>query len=112
MSLRELISEKGFDRYREGLESRFRANRLVYSITYSEGSPDPSLRVRLEGKERIGEICAWESGHCDLHVAADAEEKIKSRHVKLEAEAGFHECLAAIFRYVVKREFPNDDLGK
>jgi len=64
--LHELISEGGFDRYRPGLESRFKANRLVSTIKYSKGAPIPTLVIRLEGCNRMGEMRVWEAGYCDL----------------------------------------------
>lgn len=112
MTLLELISGRGFDRYRTGLESRFRANRLTYSIEYSESGPNLFLFVRLEGKERRGEICAWENGRCELGGAGHTEKVMKKLRVSLDSEDAFHDNLAQVFRYVVKRGRPTDELGK
>jgi len=103
-SLHQFISERGFDRYRDGLESRFRAHGLSFSIHYSEGAPDPTLLVRLERDDRTGEVCVWESGHCDFTAVSTEGGKFRDERVVLESADGFHERLAALFRYVAKRE--------
>jgi hypothetical protein len=104
-SLKHLISERGFDSFRDGLEARFRAHSLSFRIHYSEGSPLPSLLVCLENAERAGEVCVWESGHCDITAGSLADGEAKDRHVVLETAEGFHEQLAALFLYVTKREW-------
>ena len=105
-SLHHLISERGFDSFRDGLEARFRAHSLIYRIYYSpEAAPLPSLLVRLENAERLGEVCVWESGHCDITAGSLADGETKDRHVVLETAEGFHEQLAALFLYVTKREW-------
>ncbi|HEY1719351.1 MAG TPA: hypothetical protein VGH42_13815 [Verrucomicrobiae bacterium] len=111
-SLHQLISEKEFDRYRDGFEARFRANHLAFSIKYSERSPNPSLYIRLEGPERIGDICVWESGDCDLNFTAFTDRQMKSKHIQLASADAFHNHLAALFRFLVNRQLPDDDLGK
>jgi hypothetical protein len=103
-TLHQLISERGFDRFRDGLEARFTAHGLSYRIYYSESAPLPSLLVRLEGQERCGEVCVWESGHCDV-ITASLTDGAKDRHVVLEAAEGFHQQLADLFRYVTQTEF-------
>ncbi len=103
-SLKHLISERGFDSFRDGLEARFRAHSLSFRIHYSEGSPLPSLLVGLENAERAGEVCVWESGHCDI-TAGSVTDGAKDRHVVLETAEGFHEQLAALFLYVTKNEW-------
>lgn len=103
LSLKHLISERGFDSFRSGLEARFRANHLSFRILYSEDSPLPSLLVRLENAERLGEVCIWESGHCDITATSLADGKMKDNHVVLETAEGFHEQLSALFLYVTKR---------
>ena len=104
-SLKHLISERGFDRFRDGLEARFKAHHLSFRIHYSESSPHPSLLVGLENAERLGEMCVWESGHCDITTGSLADGETKDRHVVLETAEGFHEQLAALFLYVTKREW-------
>jgi hypothetical protein len=103
--LHQLISERGFDRYRPGLESRFKAHGLSFTIHYSKGSPLPSLRVRLENPERLGEVCVWESGHCDITTGSLSDGETRDRHVELDSADGFHEQLAALFLYVTKSEW-------
>lgn len=103
-SLHQLISERGFDQYRDGLEARFRAHNVSFSIHYSEGTSDPTLLVRLESDDRLGEVCVWESGNCNFTAASTEEGQFRDEHVVLESPDGFHERLAALFRYVTKRE--------
>ena len=103
-SLQHFISERGFDRFRPGLESRFKANRLDFNIQYSEGSPLPSLRVRLENAERIGEVCVWENGHCDITICLLCDGKMDDKHLVLESTESFHEHLAALFLYVTNKK--------
>ena len=102
-SIHQLISGRGFDSFLPGLQSRFRANRLAFSFHYSAGSPDPSLYIRLEGEQRLGDVCLWESGHCDLNVATVAEGTIRSQHFAEQSAPEFHKHLAALFRFVVGR---------
>ena len=111
-TLHQLISEKKFEEFRDGLEAHFRANHLTFSVTYSEGSLNPSLYVRLEGAERLGDICAWEGGDCDLDVVVVSDGQMKSKHIKLASAEEFHDHLAALFRFVVNRQLPTDDLCK
>ena len=103
-SLHYLISERGFDNFRDGLEARFRVNRLSFRIHYSEGSMLPSLLVRLENEERLGEVCVWESGHCDITTGSLVDGETVDRHVLLATADGFHEQLAALFLYVANPE--------
>jgi hypothetical protein len=110
-SLHRLISERGFDNFRSGLESRFRANGLTYIIRYGE-PPSFSLFVRLESKVRIGELCAWESGDCEVQMAEFEKEGVESVHCQLRSDQDFHEYLAEVFRFVVKREFDIDIIKK
>jgi hypothetical protein len=102
-SLHQLISGRGFDAFRPGLESRFRANRLVYSIRYGE-PPSLSLLVRRESADRMGEVCAWESGDCEVQLATVAQDDIDTRNYCLESDSDFHRRLAEVFRFVAKRE--------
>ena len=102
-TLHQLISERGFDRFRDGLEARFKAHGLSYRIYYSESEYLPSLLVHLEDQERSGEVCVWESGHCNV-TTGSLTDGVKDRHVVLETAEGFHKQLADLFRYVAKRD--------
>jgi len=104
-TLHQLISGRGFDRFRNGLEARFTAHGLSYRIYYSESAPLPSLLVRLEGRERSGEVCVWESGHCNITIGS-LTDGVKDRHVVLETAEGFHEQLADLFCHVTKSDYP------
>ncbi len=108
-TLQELIGARGFDRFREGLEARFGAHRLTYKIHYGETPPNSSLLVRLESKDRIGEVCAWESGDCEVQLADFQKDKApKSAHHQLRSSTDFHDRVAEVFRYVAKRQFPHE----
>jgi hypothetical protein len=98
--LHELISGGGFERYRPGLESRFRANGLVFTIKYSKESPIPKLGIRLEGSERMAEMLVWEAGYCDVDGVVIEQARWSHRHVVLESEADFHRQVAVLFLFV------------
>jgi hypothetical protein len=66
-SLHNLISKRGFDDFLPGLIARFTANKMVHTINYGK-PPSSSLFVRLESKDRVGEICVWESGDCNISL--------------------------------------------
>ncbi len=102
-SLHRLISKRGFEAFRTGLETRFRESRLTYTIHYGE-PPSFSLFVRLESKERIAEVCAWESGDCEVQMSEFENEGIRSVRHQLKSDQDFHQRLAEVFRYVAKRE--------
>lgn len=110
-TLQQLISERGFDRYRPGLESRFAAHGLIYRIRYSDVPLFPSIFVSLENQERAGEMIARESGHCDLTALSFSDRQFKDRHVVLESAEGFHEQLTGLFLYVTKGEWTPSGLG-
>lgn len=103
--LQHLISGRGFDRYRSGLEARFATHGLNYSFYYSKGTPNPTLLVRLGNHERLGELCVWESGHCDLTVGSIHGSEQKYWHLVLDSEERFHEQLAAMFIFITKGEW-------
>ncbi|MDQ8205835.1 hypothetical protein [Pelagicoccus sp. SDUM812003] len=101
-SLEELITNKKFDSYRVGLESRFAANKLTFEFTYTGPEGGSALRARLEKKEKIAEVCVWESGHLNLELG-DTEketEDIESYYWKTTDSNGFHDALAAGFLFV------------
>ena len=104
-TLQHLITGRGFDAYRADLERRYRANGLRYLIHYGQ-PPSFSLLVRLESEERIGELCAWESGDCEVQLAAfkDEEKDIRSIHHRLNSGEELHARLAEVFRFVAKNE--------
>jgi hypothetical protein len=102
-SLQLLISGHGFEAFRPGLESRFRANLLSFRIHYSEGTSDPSLFVRLENSERAGELLVRESGHCDRTMCSFADGVFNDKHVVLKTAEDYHAELAALFLYVCGR---------
>ena len=108
-TLQELIGKRGFERFREGLEARFGAHRLAFKIHYGETPPNSSLLIRLESKDRIGEVCAWESGDCDVQLAEFEKDEVpRSVHHRLKSGDDFHADVAEVFRFVAKRQFPHE----
>lgn len=104
-TLSQLIGEKAFEGSRETLEKRCRSGGVSCVVKYGATPPNSSLFVRFESKERIGEICAWESGDCEVQMAAFQEaEEIKGQHVRLRSSLDFHGWLAKVFRYVAGRK--------
>jgi hypothetical protein len=98
--LKELISQGGFERYRPGLESRFTANGLIFTIGYDKESPIPKLGIRLEARERMGEMMVWEAGYCDIDGVVIEQAQWSHRHVVLESESDFHRQVAVLFHFV------------
>ena len=106
-SLHQLISQRGFDELRPAVESRFRAHGVRYTIHYGDTPPTSSLFVRLESEERIGEVCAWESGDCEVQFAEFKKDGVKSVHHQLISDRDFHSRLADVFLFVTQKEFAN-----
>jgi hypothetical protein len=100
-SLHWLISKRGFDDFLPALESRFRARGLVYEIHYGK-PPSCSIVVRLESKDRCGEICAWESGDCDATLVEFKKGGFTDAHYQLGSAQDFHAKLAEVFLFVTK----------
>ena len=102
-SLHRLIAQKGFEDFRLSLEGRFQAHGMTYKIHYGE-PPRASLFVRLENHERIGEVCAWDSGDCEVQMAEFKKDGIESVHYQLQSDYDFHNRLAEIFRFVANKD--------
>tara|TARA_R110002050_G_scaffold261992_1_gene402192 strand:- start:545 stop:883 length:339 start_codon:yes stop_codon:yes gene_type:complete len=105
-TLSQLIGDKAFEGSRETLEKRCGSAGISCAVKYGPTPPNSSLFVRFESSERIGEICAWESGDCEVQMATFRQaEEIKGQHVRLRSSQDFHGWLAKVFRYVADREF-------
>jgi len=85
--LKNLIENRGFDRYQVGLESRFGV--LGYKLVYGETTSKTCMYMDFESKTLIGRITAWISGECELSVIdKEAGESVffETHHFKSERE--------------------------
>ena len=90
--LANLISNRGFDRYQSGLESRFKAYGIKYELTYCQPSDNPAMRLDFESPLHIGQVTVWESGLCDMELVEIASEQtVLYQHHELKSEAEFHQ---------------------
>jgi hypothetical protein len=98
--LTNLIRNRSFDRYQDGLESRFAAYRFDYKLSYGELSDNSAMLLDFEYKKLIGRMTVWESGECYLEVLEiETSKSILSRHYQLSDERSFHQLLADFFLY-------------
>jgi hypothetical protein len=68
MPLQNLIENKGFDQYQEGLKSRFKAYQLEYKLVYCEPTNKTAMYMDFENEKQLGRITVWVSGECDMEV--------------------------------------------
>lgn len=66
--LKDLIEDRGFDKYQSGLESRFTAYQLDYKLVYCEPTNESAMYLDFESKSQLGRITVWVSGECDMEV--------------------------------------------
>ena len=66
--LLDLIENKGFEQYQEGLESQFKAYKLEYKLVYCEFTNKTAMYMDFESEIQIGRITIWVSGECDMEV--------------------------------------------
>lgn len=93
--LSELIRNRSFDRYQDGLESRFAAYKFKYQLTYCEPSDNSALRIDFGYKNQEGRMTVWETGECDLEVLdSKAGQNVLWKHYQLKNEDEFHHMLA------------------
>lgn len=89
--LQELITGRGFERFQDGLRSRFQAYGFKYSLTYSDASNDPTLRLDFESSLHLGRVTARESGVCELEAIQIASgETVFREHYELDRSLMFH----------------------
>ena len=90
--LTDLITGRGFDRYQDGLRSRFAAYRLDYELTYCTPTDNPAMRLDFQSPLHVGRVTVWESGACDMEVLDVATgDMVFYEHHELAAEKEFHE---------------------
>lgn len=95
--LADLIIRRGFDRFQDGLRSRFCAYRFRYTLTYCEPAGDPAVCIDLESLQQTGRLIAWASGACDLEVLdAATGRNVLWEHYDLQSEDEFHQALARL----------------
>ena len=98
--LTNLIRNRSFNRYQDGLESRFAAYKFDYELTYCEPTDNSAMRLDFEHKNLTGRMTVWESGGCYLEVLEiETDKSILSRHYQLNDERSFHQLLADFFLY-------------
>jgi hypothetical protein len=98
--LSNFIRNRLFDRYQDGLESRFAAYKFKYQLTYCEPSNNSAMNLDFEYKKPAGRMTVWESGECDLEVMEmETNKSILWKHYQLSDEKAFHELLANFFLY-------------
>lgn len=98
--LSELIRNRGFDRYQGGLDSRFRAYKFEYQLTYGEPSDNSAMYVDFAYQNQQGRMTVWESGECDLEVLdSQTGQNILCKHYELKEERDFHLLLANFALY-------------
>ncbi len=98
--LTNLIRNRSFNRYQDGLESRFAAYKFDYELTYCETTDNSAMRLDFEHKNLTGRMTVWESGGCYLEVLEiETDKSILSRHYQLNDERSFHQLLADFFLY-------------
>ena len=66
--LDNLIKNRGFDRFQDGLESRFMSYQLDYKLIYSQPPDDTVMFLNFESEQQIGRIRVSVSGECDMEV--------------------------------------------
>jgi hypothetical protein len=98
--LKNLIRYRTFDRYQQGLESRFGAYKFDYQLTYCKPSNNSAMLLDFSYKDLIGRMTVWESGECDLEVTEkETGKSILWKHYQLNDEGAFHQLLADFFLY-------------
>ena len=66
--LRELIENRGFDKYQSGLASRFMTYKLEYKLVYCEPTSKSAMYLDFESPTQLGRVTVWVSGECDMAV--------------------------------------------
>ena len=98
--LSELIRNRAFNLYQDGLESRFGAYKFQYQLTYCESSENPAMRIDFGYKNQEGRMTVWETGECDLEVLNSVTgQSVLWKHYQLKNEEEFHTMLAQFALY-------------
>jgi hypothetical protein len=97
-ALSNLIRERGFDRFQDGLKARFYA--YQYELTYGEITSNSGMWIDFENSTQMGRMTVWESGECDIEVLnSESGKQLFWKHYELPDEIEFHQCLANFFLY-------------
>ena len=99
--LTDLIRNRSFDRFQDGLKARFAAYQFIYELTYGEHTDNSAMYLDFEDKNLMGRMTVWESGFCDLEVIEiETAKQIFWRHYQLHDERAFHQLLADFFLFL------------
>lgn len=97
-NLKELFKEKWFDRYQNGLEARFSADKMEYEYAYEESNSIRSLLVLLSVKEVKTKIIFTDQGTLTFKYSANETNKMES--FRGCSQEDFHTMLAYAFIYI------------
>lgn len=97
-TLRELIIDKGFDKYQSGLGSRFSANRMTYKYQYIANNGLEGIAVNLEKEDIIARIEILENGN--LAFEYGVKDGLSKEYFKCCSAEDFHTILAYAFLYL------------
>ena len=61
------------------------------------------MLIRLSSPNRLGEMCVWESGECDVVMGRLDKGSISDTHSLIATEDEFHQTIADLFLWVVDR---------
>lgn len=96
--LSNLVKERGFDRFQDGLKARFFDYK--YELTYHPITSNSAMSIDFEKSGKIGRMTVWESGECDVEALEMKSGKLLFwKHYELKDEREFHKCLANFFLY-------------
>ena len=92
-TFRQLISERHFSAfYDTGLTSRFNARRLTHSLTYSQQSDNPSVRLDLENEKYLYRLTLWEDGSCYIEaLSVSSGKSMFNQHYQFSSTDEFFE---------------------
>lgn len=98
--LSNLIRNRKFDRFQDGLESRFSSYKFKYQLTYCEPTENSAMYLDFEYKNQEGRMTVWETGSCYLEVLeSETGKAVFDKHYQLNDEKEFHTLLAQFFLY-------------
>lgn len=95
--LYDIIVQRGFECFQQGLQSRFKAHGIAYRYEYCRPTDNPALSIHLDTERYQGCMIAWTRGTCHLEVLDCASRRvIFEQHCDLPTEHDFHEKLAEL----------------
>ena len=87
--LKNLIEEKGFEKYQSEIRFQLAAYGLKHTTFYSKHTNRSAIYLDFESQTQLGRITAWISGECEmevLDVETEATVFCKSYCLKSEKE--------------------------